>query len=272
MNALTDDQWQQYERDGYLKLGRLLSDTELAALQQRIDDIMMGRAKVDYDQMLMQLDGDGDDYSKAGPQTRGFKGPSRNYRKIQDLELDPLFLQFTRHPLARHICGRVYGAQTTVKCMRAMFMNKPAQRGTVLPWHQDRWTWLDPDPLVTIWTALDPSTIDNGCIRIIPGSHRKLLNPENSSGFLSDEQLAALDESTAAHLELAAGETVLLHNWLLHSSGVNNSGQSRRAYSVCYMEATTKCCEGEALQAYQFNVLFGEGELTPETLSSRATA
>ena len=66
MNALTDDQWQQYERDGYLKLGRLLSDSELAALQQRIDDIMMGRAKVDYDQMLMQLDGGGDDYSGGG--------------------------------------------------------------------------------------------------------------------------------------------------------------------------------------------------------------
>ena len=39
MNALTDDQWQQYERDGYLKLGRLLSDSELAALQQRIDEL-----------------------------------------------------------------------------------------------------------------------------------------------------------------------------------------------------------------------------------------
>lgn len=268
MNALTEDQWQQYERDGYLKLGRLLSDPELAALQQRIDDIMLGRAKVDYDQMLMQLDGGGDDYSKTLPQTRGFKGPSRNYRKIEDLELDPLFLEFTKHPLARHICGRVYGTQTAIKCMRAMFMNKPARRGTVLPWHQDRWTGLVPDPLVTIWTALDPSNIDNGCMRIIPASHRKLLNPDNLSGFLSKEQLATLDESPAIHLELAAGESVLLHNWLLHSSDVNDSPQSRRAYSVCYMEAATKCCE--SFSRSHFNVLFGEGELTPETLGSRS--
>ena len=69
--------------------------------------------------------------------------------------------------------------------MRAMFMNKPARRGAVLPWHQDRWTGLDPDPLVTIWTALDPCTIDNGCMRIIPASHRKLVNPDSLSGFLS---------------------------------------------------------------------------------------
>ena len=149
-----------------------------------------------------------------------------------------------------------------------MFMNKPARRGTVLPWHQDRWTGLVPDPLVTIWTALDPSTIDNGCMRIIPASHRKLLNPDNLSGFLSKEQLATLDESPAIHLELAAGESVLLHNWLLHSSDVNDSPQSRRAYSVCYMEAATKCCE--SFSRSHFNVLFGEGELTPETLGSRS--
>ncbi len=264
MNVLTDDQWQQYERDGYLKLGRLLSGPELAALQQRIDDIMLGRAKIDYGRVLMQLDAGGDDYSKNLPQTKGFKGPSRDYRKIQDLELDPLFLEFSKHPLARHICGRVYGAQTAIKCMRAMFMNKPARRGTVLPWHQDRWTALDRDPLVTIWTALDPATIANGCVRVIPGSHRQLVNREASAGFLSKEQVAALDESTAVHLELAAGETVLLHNWVLHNSGVNNSSLSRRAYSVCYMEAATKYCESGLTD--QFNVLFGEGELTPETL------
>lgn len=55
-DTLTDEQWQQYETQGYLRLGKVLSDEELATLQQRMDDIMLGRAPLDYDRMLMQLD------------------------------------------------------------------------------------------------------------------------------------------------------------------------------------------------------------------------
>ena len=42
------------------------------------------------------------------------------------------------------------------------------------------------------------------------------------------------------HLELEPGEAVLLHNWLLHASDVNKTDQSRRAFSVCYMDARTR--------------------------------
>jgi ectoine hydroxylase-related dioxygenase (phytanoyl-CoA dioxygenase family) len=122
-----------------------------------------------------------------------------------------------------------------------MFMNKPAGQGTPLRWHQDRWTALDRDPLVTAWTALDPATIENGCVQVIPGSHRLgLINPSHPSGFLTDEQAARhCPAGQIVHLELAAGETVLLHNWLLHSSDVNRTPIPRRAFSVCYMDART---------------------------------
>ena len=53
---LSHAQWQQYEREGYLRLGRCLTDDELAALQQRMDEIMLGTAPVDYSRMMMQLD------------------------------------------------------------------------------------------------------------------------------------------------------------------------------------------------------------------------
>jgi hypothetical protein len=42
MHTISEQQWEQYERDGYLKLGKVLSDEDLQALQKRIDDIMMG--------------------------------------------------------------------------------------------------------------------------------------------------------------------------------------------------------------------------------------
>lgn len=251
---ISEAQWQQYDRDGYLKLGRVLNDDDLAALQERIDQIMRGEADLDYDRILMQLDSTTGQYGDAPAQTRGFKGPTLNYRKIQDLELDPVFLAYMQRPLFREICARVYGEGTPIASYRAMFMNKPAHRGTLLPWHQDRWTSLDRDPLITVWTALDPATVANGCVQIIPGSHQfGVINPSHPSAFLTEPQAAehAPDER-AVFLELEAGEAVLLHNWLLHRSGMNETEIPRRAFSVCYMDGRTRDSSGHA-----FPILFG---------------
>lgn len=261
-NIISNEQWNHYEQDGYLKLGRVLSDDDLTALQNRIDDIMLGKASVAYDRMLMQLDSITGDYGSAGVQSRGFKGATLNYRKIQELEFDPLFLAYMQRPLFREICSRVYGEGTPIAAFRAMFMNKPAQRGTMLPWHQDRWTHLNRDPLITVWTALDPATVANGCVQIIPGSHKLgLINPSHPSAFITEEQARQLAPAgKVAHLELQAGEAVLLHNWLLHSSDVNRTEVSRRAFSVCYMDGRTHASNDE-----RYSLIFGPGALELET-------
>jgi hypothetical protein len=267
--SLTPQQWQQYDRDGVLRLGKVQSASEHAALCQRMDDIMLGKARLDYDRIMMQLDSDTGKYNDAGPQTKGFKSPTLNYRKIQDLEYDPLFLTYMQRPIFKGICEHVYGPDTPIACFRAMFMNKPSRRGTVLPWHQDRWVHLDRDPLITLWTALDPATKANGCVKIIPGSHKLgVINPRDGSGFLTDEQaLEICKQEKVEYLELEAGEVALLHNWLLHSSDVNTSDIPRRAFSVCYMDARTKASGGET-----FNIVFGEGAMRPEELETPAAA
>ena len=170
---ISEAQWQQYEEQGYLPLGKLLTDDDLNALLQRIDDIMLGNATLEYDRVLMQLDSTTGRPMDLGPQTRGHKGATLNYRKIQDLELDPLFLAYMQRPIFREICDRVYGPTTPIAAFRAMFMNKPAGRGTFLPWHQDRWKYLDRDPRVTVWTALDTATQASGAVEIIPGHGKR---------------------------------------------------------------------------------------------------
>ncbi len=269
---LTEKDWRFYEDNGYLRLGRTLSDVELRGLRTRIDDIMLGRAELNYDRVLMQLDSDSGRYEDAGEQSRGFKGSTLGYRKIQDLEFDDLFLAYMQKPLFLEICRRVYGPAMPIAAFRAMFMNKPARKGTFLPWHQDRWTSLDIDPLITTWTALDPATIANGCVQIIPASHKLgLVNPSHVSGFLTRDQAADLcSPDKIVFLELQAGESVLLHNWLLHASDVNKTDIPRRAFSVCYMDARTRSSQGE-----DFSRIFGDGSLTsgqprPRKASSQA--
>src|SRR5690606_3937412 len=100
------------------------------------------------------------------------------------------FRAYMERPIFRDLCRRIYG-DVPISVFRAMFMNKPASKGTVLRWHQDRWSFLDRDPLLTVWTALDPSTVANGCVQVIPGSHRGgLVNPDDTSGFVTDDQAA----------------------------------------------------------------------------------
>jgi ectoine hydroxylase-related dioxygenase (phytanoyl-CoA dioxygenase family) len=246
LSFVTDAQWKEYEELGYLKIGRI-DDTQLRKLQDRIDEIMLGKAALDYDKLLMQLDSTTGAYEDAGAQTMGFKGATLDYRKIQELEHDAVFREYLLHPVFKDICARTYGEGTPISLFRAMFMNKPANKGTFLPWHQDRWTALDHDPKITLWTAMDPATKQNGCVQVIPRSHlHGLINPTHNSGFLSKAQAAAIcTPDRIVHVELEPGEVVLLHNYLLHASDVNRSSQSRRAFSVCYMEAAT-LQEGEA--------------------------
>ena len=253
---ITDDQWKQFQEEGYVRIGKVMSDDELSTLQERMDAIMLGTAPVDYDRMPMQLDRE-PGKAGPGPQSRGHKGATLLYRKIQSLEYDPLFLAYMQRPIFREACAGIYGEDTPIACFRAMFMNKPAREGTHLVWHQDRWTDLDRDPLLTIYTALDAATVENGCVMAIPRSHRELINPTHGSGFLTKEQAEAF---VANHrpmpLQLEAGEVVLLHNWLLHSSDVNRTDIPRRAFSVCCMDAATRSSRGG-----RFPVIFGEGAL-----------
>jgi hypothetical protein len=264
------EQWKTYGRQGYLHLGKVLTDTQLKAMQDRIDAIMLGEADVDYSRMTMQLDSDTGRYEDSKPMTPGHKGKTLGYRKIQELEFDPIFLSFMQRPLFEHICRRIYG-DVPIACFRAMFMNKPSHKGTFLPWHQDRWRSLDRDPQVTIWLALDPATVENGCVQVIPGSHNiGLINPEHPSGFLAPEQAKEwCQDQDRVFVTLKAGEAVILHNYLLHGSDVNRSDQSRRAFSICYMDGRTQMTDGSPMP---YTRIFGAGALSPEKLTPRLSA
>jgi hypothetical protein len=271
-NTLSAAQWQDYERDGFLRLGRLLADEELAAMNARLDDIMLGKTDLDYSRMVMQLEGEAGEYNRAGPQTRGFKKATLAHRVVYGLEYDPLFLAYLQRPLFREICARVYGQATPITTYRAFVMNKPAHGGSDLGWHQDRWTFLKPDPLVTVWTALAPATRANGCLEVIRGSHAFVVNPMHENGGLEDRHIAAhCKPENAIHLELGEGEVLLLHNWLLHRSGINTTDRPRRGFSACYMDGRTEDARppeqrDSVVEQVRYPMIFGEGALEATTV------
>ncbi len=244
----------QFSQDGYLRLGRIISTERLQALCDRINAIMLGEVR--YEGMRMQLDSTTGHYQDIPTAQPSDQSTTLAYRRIDDLERDPLFLDYMQHPLFREITRTLIGTEVSV--FRSMFMNKPAEQGTHLPWHQDvgiGWG-LDSNPTVTIWTALDPATVDNGCMQIVPGSHN--LGVLNEGHYMSEaDQARYATEDDCLYLEAEPGEAILLHNFLLHRSGVNKTSQPRRAFSIAYMDAATQSVQsGET-----FSVIFGEQAL-----------
>ena len=250
---LSPDELRFWQENGYLYLGQVMTDAELEALRARIDDIMLGR--VVYDGMYFQVDSESGEYGDLT--AHGYAGPTLNYRKIQDLERDPLFLRYMQHARFRGLTEQLVGPEISV--FRAMFMNKPAGRGTVLPYHQDGGTqWrLDRERFVTVWTALDEATVENGCMQVIPGSHKLGLLSDRGHTITPEQEARYCRDEDSIFLTARAGEALLLHNYLLHRSGVNTLDRPRRAFSVVYMDAATRrTTDGGA-----FPIVFGEGAL-----------
>ncbi len=236
--VLTEQQWNDYSRDGFLHLGKVLEPEELEALRHRADDLALGNVK--NPDVQMQLD-TGGVYEDLPAAVRAFDRGTMLYRKIQGLETDELFVRLVKHPLFLEICARQYGSHAPVSIFRAMVMNKPAGQGTVLPWHQDGGdVWrLDRDPLVTVWVALDPATRANGCMEVVPGTHRLGLLSLYGSTVEEEHVKVHCPAERVQPLEVEAGHAVLLHNWLIHRSGVNPTSVPRRALTVCYMDGRT---------------------------------
>ncbi len=228
----------EFARLGYARLGRVVSDAALAALGARVDDLM--NARVRHDGIFFQRDSASGRYEdlRFGA---GWQGPSSEYRKIEKLELDPLFRAFIGNPLHERIARALIDGP--VALYRAVLFTKSARGGTALPWHQDGGAFwgVDRAPFLQIWTALDDCVIDGGCLEVLPGSHRAgLATPQG--GVIVDEALRAADaERRALPLPARAGEAILIHNHLWHRSRVNRSGRRRSALSVCLMTAETRC-------------------------------
>ena len=255
---LSDEELQTFHEQGYVRLGHVVPVEDIQALADRIDAIMVG--DISYKRMLMQLCPSAGDAEKSR-QTKEFKGSTLKYRKIQDLEQDPLFLAYIQHPLFRDLTAKIVGDNISI--FRAMFFNKPAKLGVTINWHQDGaggWNLSIP-PKITVWTALDATCVANGCLQIIPGSHKSLI-PEKGDLLSEEERAIHAPDEKRLYLELEQGEVILLHNWTLHRSETNHTEGPRRAFSVCYLDAATRQADSGRAYAQVFPVYVPvDGEL-----------
>ena len=121
--------------------------------------------------------------------------------------------------------------------------SKPAHDPGFVSWHQDSaYYGIAPHDEVTVWFAFSDATVENGCLRVIPGSH---LGPDHDHVETYDEKnllsrgqtIVDVDDSTAVHMELRAGQFSVHHERLIHGSVPNNSGDRRLGMSFVLLPA-----------------------------------
>jgi non-haem Fe2+, alpha-ketoglutarate-dependent halogenase len=131
------------------------------------------------------------------------------------------------------------------------FFIKEARDPSYVSWHQDSTYWgLSHPDVVTAWLALSVSVVENGAMRVIPGSHRKDQLPhqdtfaENNLLSRGQEVMVEVDEAEAVDLELQPGEFSLHHVRLVHGSDPNNADYRRIGYAVRYIPTYVRQTEG----------------------------
>lgn len=122
-----------------------------------------------------------------------------------------------------------------VEFFHAKLMQKEAKSGGAWEWHQDYGYWYEDgflkDDMASCYVALDPATRENGCLMVMPGTHKygRLRHGKVGEQIGADKmRVAALQERhETVYVELAPGDAVYFHSNLLHASNPNLSDQSR---------------------------------------------
>ena len=229
--VLTAEQKEFFAEHGYLRYGRVLSDDELAALRQRSADIVEGRLEhmpARYIQRERQFRGDDD--------TDDVPVLDRTRKMTHLAYFDDLFESMARKPEIVDVIEDLLGPN--IKLYHDQLMMKPRFHGTVTDWHQDSpaWPWLIPQMAVSAWVALDDATVENGCMTVIPGSHKWGPVPgEQKDVFLAMPELA-----DPMPVELPAGHCMFHHGHNMHRTGANQTPHRRRGLALHYMPAETK--------------------------------
>jgi phytanoyl-CoA hydroxylase len=230
--GLSEAQVAQFHEQGFLIIEHLLEAEELEAMRKRAEEIARGelpegsRVKRQVEPAVQRGEQDAQSYELS-------------LRKMTGLALggDPVFEAHARRPRIVEMISALLGPDLTLY-QDQLFMKAPLV-GSRQPYHQDQPAgfYIDPpEALVTVWTGLDESTEENGCLRYLPGSHK--LGPLTREQRAEWEARSLAGEMTEdVPLVLPPGGCGIHHGWLLHASDVNRSPLRRRGYATHYVSS-----------------------------------
>ncbi len=206
-------------KDGYLILRSVFTEEQLQPIRELADEII-GHAELGLEDV--------------------FEDPYMKHRSDQGALYDLYQRHPEFHPFAQNkrILDAVsdYLGDDIVLYVNSMIY-KPEGRNNEVPWHQDFLSRPDETDKLIVWMAMDDAKIENGCLKVIPGTH-------TTGGFpwyrVKGEthhdriKLDGVDLTKAQYCELNAGDVLIFHQHVLHGSDKVDTPTARRGYRVAY--------------------------------------
>lgn len=221
LKVLSEDAAAHYQREGYFFPIPILSENEVADLRGRLEAF-------------------------EAEQGRPIEGSHRNKSHLLFKWLDDLMRDSRILDAVEDLIG------PDILCWNTIFWIKEARSPSFVSWHQDLNYWgLDAKDLVSAWLALSPALLENGCMRVLPGSHVSEMLPHVDS-FHADNMLTRgqeiaveVDESRTAAMALRPGEMSIHNVCIAHASGPNASDDRRIGVSLHYMPTRSRQMVGD---------------------------
>jgi len=206
----------QFEKDGYVSPISVLGTDEVSTIRQKLERVEAAQDGALY----------------PGQRSKSFL----LLKWLNDLIRDPRVLDPVEQLIGPDIL-----------LWNTIFWIKEAGAGSFISWHQDTRYWgLSSENVVTAWMALSPASIEAGCMKVMPGTHRgEVLNHEDrwhEDNMLTRGQEISvdLDENKAVFMPLEPGQ-MSIHNYrLAHASCPNNAADRRIGVSMHFMPPDTK--------------------------------
>lgn len=216
----TAEQVAFYREQGYLKFGRIFTQSEMDALRDHVEEMIAALPE--------------------GKRPEELDVPHFN---------DPWLFRYLTDSRVLDVIEDFIGQDIVL--WSSHFIAKPKGNGKAVPWHTDGAYWhqrLQPMSVITLWLAVDESTVENGCMRVISGTHASVQSaidvyePVDKSRNVFPTQLPKqfIDEEKTVNLELAIGECHFHDAWTIHGSNPNHSENRRCGYTMRYMPATVR--------------------------------
>ena len=271
-----------YERDGYLVERALLAPSELDPVRAFL------AAEVDAYAARVHAEG------KIASRYDDLPFERRYAAICRELEISPrgwtgstfdkVFYDLFKHPGILRVLGAVLGPEVTELGGLNVRTKLPEAEITAFPWHQDSHYYNEPrrgvkvghteaSHIVTVWVPLVDATVANGCVRVMPGSHRwGLIDAARGEDMNVRTGEEIERRGTPAALEMAAGDVLFLTNLTFHTSKMNRTDASRWSVDFRY-HASAHALSGDHRAAIEdlSRRQRGNGRVPLPVLSAAAT-
>jgi ectoine hydroxylase-related dioxygenase (phytanoyl-CoA dioxygenase family) len=217
MSLITDQQFEQFRELGYFL-------TEPMWPQARLDEVSREFDRL-HSEAIRAAEAAGDPAMVELARLRPFVGQVHTKSEV--------CAEFIRSPIYLEACAKFIGPDADLYYNQAVI--KPPEKGKSFAWHQDSgYHVTEPLVYITCWTAISRTFIDNGCIWVIPGSHKRGLIEHRRDEATRETVPVVQSEEGAIPVEMRPGQVAIFSSLMLHKSGPNVSNEVRRGYVPQY--------------------------------------